>query len=323
MPSDQLDAQQPGQPINSSDDIARTLADIRQRIATPLSTQPGDSEGPIHRPKASTPVPDTLKIRLVTIIAGLIALAIFFQFSHQKGTAPRRSISPDSVAQKEAEALLQALDNGDASAGDQILEKAPVWVGKTRVTPRTDQLLTTALNLHELHAREAALEAELALNGIPKNENGLKILTDSVGNPGSQAWALWLLGALGNRGVDPVHTAKILGGYLLDPDVNVRASAVNGLALLGTNETIPMLLDRFRNDPSPVVQERAACGIAESGMYTKEQRMNAAQSLISWLDDPLLTGQQRSWDVQALGDITGQHFGTNSVQWREWYANQS
>jgi hypothetical protein len=51
--------------------------------------------------------------------------------------------------------------------------------------------------------------------------------------------------------------------------------------------------------------------------------MRAAQTLISWLDDALLTGEQRSWDVQALGDITGQHFGTNSSQWREWYASQS
>lgn len=35
---------------------------------------------------------------------------------------------------------------------------------------------------------------------------------------------------------------------------------VSGLRLLATNETIPMPLDRFRNDPSALVQERALCG---------------------------------------------------------------
>jgi hypothetical protein len=50
--------------------------------------------------------------------------------------------------------------------------------------------------------------------------------------------------------------------------------------------------------------------------------MSAVQTLISWLDDPQITAQQRAWDVQALGDITGQHLGTNSAQWRDWYANQ-
>ena len=116
-----------------------------------------------------------------------------------------------------------------------------------------------------------------------------------------------------------MHTAKIIEAYLSDPAVDVRASAVNGLALVGTDETIPMMLDRFRNDPSPVVQERAACALAESGMYTHEQRMTAAASLVSWLDDALLNSQQRAWTFQALRDISGQNLGTDSAAWRNWY----
>jgi hypothetical protein len=80
-----------------------------------------------------------------------------------------------------------------------------------------------------------------------------------------------------------------------------------------------MLLDRFRNDPSPVVQERAACALAEAGMYTHEQRMTAAASLVFWLDDPLITGQQRTWTFHALRDISGQNFGADSAAWRNWY----
>ena len=179
--------------------------------------------------------------------------------------------------------------------------------------------MTIALNRPELHAREAAVRAELALDGITEDEAGLTFVEQEVGDPNQRAWALWMLGALGNRGVDPVHTAKIIEAYLSDPAVDVRASAVNGLALVGTDETIPMMLDRFRNDPSPVVQERAACALAESGMYTHEQRMTAAASLVSWLDDPLLNSQQRAWTFQALRDISGQNLGTDSAAWRNWY----
>ena len=128
-----------------------------------------------------------------------------------------------------------------------------------------------------------------------------------------------MLGAMGNRGVDPVHTAKMIGAYIDNPDASTRAAAVNGLAMLGTDETIPMLLDRFRNDPSPVVQERAACGLAESGMYTDEQRVFAAATLVSWLDDSLLSPQQHTWTIQALGDISHQNFGNDSAAWRSWY----
>jgi HEAT repeat protein len=147
------------------------------------------------------------------------------------------------------------------------------------------------------------------------------MLERASGNPSQRAWALWMLGAIGNRGVDPNHAAKIIESYLADPQVEVRAAAVNGLALLGTDETIPLLLDRFRNDPSPVVQERAACSLAESGMYIHEQRMVAAASLIAWLDDSRLTTQQRGWTLQALHDISGQNLGSDSAAWRAWYEN--
>jgi hypothetical protein len=227
--------------------------------------------------------------------------------------------SNDESMQPQAESLLQAVASGDSAAADRVLEEASAWVGKTTRTNKTDQLITTALNLPDTRSRQAALEAELAFDGISKDEAGLNFLTSSVGDPTRRVWALWLLGALGNRGADPVHTAKIVATYLTDPDVNVRASAVNALSLIATDETMPMLLDRFRNDSSPLVQERAACSLAESGMYTKAQRLAAAESLIGWLDDPQLTGQQRAWDIQALGDISGQHLGGDAAAWRVWY----
>lgn len=229
----------------------------------------------------------------------------------------------DPAQQSAAEKLLEHLATGDSAAADQILSQSAEWAGKTQRTQKTDQLLTTAINLPDMRVREAAIQAQLALEGIPQNETGLEILKQAVGNPRERARVLWLLGALGSRGVDPVHIAKIIESYLDDPDVNVRSGAVNGLVLVATDETIPMLLDRFRNDPSPVVQERAICGLAESGMYTHPQRMVAAATLVGWLDDALLTSQQRLWTFQALHDITGASLGTDPAAWRDWWAQNS
>ena len=235
----------------------------------------------------------------------------------QAGATVRPRVDP--AMQAEAEGLLQRLAAGDTASAEQILGQSDSWTGKTARTQKMDQLLGTAINLKDVQVRSAAIQAMLAVEGVPRNATGLKLLVEAVGNPGQRAWALWLLGALGSRGVDPVHVAKIIGAYLDDPVVENRAAAVNGLALLATDETVPMLLDRFRNDPSPVVQERAACGLAEAGMYTHEQRMVAAASMVGWLDDSLMSAQQRIWLFQALQDISGKSFGTDPVAWRHWY----
>jgi hypothetical protein len=225
----------------------------------------------------------------------------------------------DAARQAEAEALLERVATGDLAAANQVLARSDEWTGKTRTTPKTDQFITASINLKDPQARAAGIQAQLVLNGIPRDQSGLNMLEKAAGNPQQRAWALWLLGALGNRGVDPEHTAKIIDAYLVDPEVSVRSNAVIGLALLGTDETIPMLLDRFRNDPSTAVQEIAACGLAESGMYTHAQRMVAAGSMVGWLDDSLLTPQQRTWTAQALHDISGQSFGTDPAAWQRWY----
>ena len=230
----------------------------------------------------------------------------------------RSSLNP--ALQAEAEQLLQKVVAGDAGAADQVLQISGNWTGKTHRTPKSEQSIGAALNLPDLHAREAAMQAELALDGVTIDDAGLKSVEQAADNPSSRVWALWMLGALGNRGVDPVHTTKAISSYLTDTQVDVRAAAVNGLSLVGTEETIPLLLDRFRNDPSPVVQERAACSLAESGMYSHPLRMMAASSLVSWLDDSLLTPAQHEWALHALRDISGQDLGRDPGRWREWYS---
>lgn len=229
----------------------------------------------------------------------------------------------DLAIQADAERPLERLSRGDLDAADQIMVQAPNWTGKTRRTPIANQFLEIAINSREPRIREAALPALLAIDGVPQNETGLAMLTNAVGNPRQRVWALVSLGALGRRGVDPVQSAKIIESYLGDPNVNAQSGAVGGLQLLATDETIPMLLDRFRNDPSPLVQERAICGLSYSGMYTHAQRMTAARSLVGWLNDSLRTVQQRTWTVQALQVITGAALGSDSAAWRKWWSHNS
>jgi HEAT repeats len=314
----------------SDSDVVRALVEIEH--ASDAAAPPP----PVTTPLAPEPPWFARTAPVIAVLMGVVLLALFTAWGLQSlgkklastgpvsmNWSPRKSLrvvsSIDASKQAEVETLLQRLASGDASAADEVLSRSSSWTGKTHRTPKTDQFIDADLNSRDMHAREAAIAAQLAVDGVPQDQSGLGMLEQSVGNRSSRAWALWMLGALGNRGIDPAKTTKILGAYLSDPDANVRASAVNGLALVATDETIPMMLDRFRNDPSPLVQERAACGLAESGMYTHQQRMMAAASLVGWIDDPRLTPQQRSWNLHALSDISGQNFGTDAAAWRNWY----
>jgi HEAT repeat protein len=75
----------------------------------------------------------------------------------------------------------------------------------------------------------------------------------------------------------------------------------------------------MHDDPSPLVRERAACALAESGMFTPEQRMTAVPQLLIYADDPALDAQTHAWAFQALSDITHQHLPNDSAMWRNWY----
>ena len=306
----------------TDEDVVRALFEIEKATSTPPT-----ADSPITVVEDRPRLFRSSSIFWLQAAVALIVLAILAGNFAQKKIAPSsmwqayrrgagKASTVDSATQAEAEQLLGRIAAGESGAADQVLAQSASWTGKTHRTPKADQFILTALNLPDMHAREAAISAELALDAVPQNEAGLSMLKEAVGNPSQRVWALWMFGALGNRGVDPVHTAKILASYLSDPDVNVRASAVNGLALLATDETVPMMLDRFRNDPSPVVEERAACGLAQSGMYTREQRLTAAAGMAGWLDDSLLSTQQRAWALQALQDISGQNLETGSAVWR-------
>ena len=235
----------------------------------------------------------------------------------QNGAAARGN---SSSQQAEAESLLARLASGDSIAADQILSESDRWIGKTHRNAKANQLVSAALNQNDLHLRGAALQATLALDGVSRDVGGLNRLQLSLRDRNTRAWALWMLGALGNRDVEQKQrVVQMLEGYLDDADERTRSGAVNALGLVATDETVPMLLERFRKDPSPVVQESAACSLAEAGMYTHEQRMVAAASFVGWIDDAQSNAQQKGWMEHALRDISGLNFGTDASAWRQWY----
>lgn len=324
--SDQVSAPQPG-----NEDVVRALVEIQHASQASSKVDQFQRSGQPQYTAGSPILPESSRLPKL-VIPILISLMIFMGTARMIRLASTRRQSQSTsysssyrssrrvniAAQNEIEGLLARVAAGDHAAATDVLERAPSWTGKTQRTPSTNRSIITALNLPDLHQREAAIEATLALDGVPKSDAEIKILEAQLSAPSDRVWALWALGALGHRGVDPVHAAKMIGAYIESPDAGTRSAAVDGLSLLATDETIPMLLDRMRNDPSTLVQERAACALAESGMYTHQQRLIAAATLVSWLDDSLLSPQQHQWTIHALSDISHQNLGNDSAAWRSW-----
>ena len=107
-----------------------------------------------------------------------------------------------------------------------------------------------------------------------------------------------------------------------DENVNIRYWAVEGLAYLAVDGSIEPLLDIFHDDPSPMIRERAACGLAQSGMFSAAQRSTAVPRLLDFAIDGALDAETHTWVFQALRDITGQTLPHDAARWREWYKAQ-
>jgi HEAT repeats len=223
--------------------------------------------------------------------------------------------------QTQAELLLEETVSDYETAGVPLSSRMSGWRGRLTMSPRLVSLLDSGLNSPDLRVRAAAIEMELVVYDLPKTRESSDVLieriaTDSAG----RSWALWMLGAIGNRGVEPEQALRTLIQYAHDPDEKTRFWAVEGLSLLGTDATIQPLLDIFRNDPSLEVRERAGSALAQSGMLTKQQRLAAVPALMALGEDPSLDSNTRNWTYQALREITGARYGTNPTDWREWWA---
>jgi hypothetical protein len=224
--------------------------------------------------------------------------------------------------QSQAELLLERAINHYSGANDQIAARVAGWRGHIAMGGRLHDLFTTAINSDDLTVRVAGIEVDIAARNLTKDSATVDRLEPIArrGEQGPRANALWDLGLVGNRGVDQERVAEILLGSIRDENVNIRYWAVEGLAYLATDAAIAPLLDTFHDDPSPLIRERAACGLAQSGMFSAEQRRSAVPRLLDFAQDGGLDPETRTWVFQALRDITGQSLPHDPVVWREWYA---
>jgi hypothetical protein len=230
-----------------------------------------------------------------------------------------------SPPQKQAELLLERAINHYDGATDQIAARVDGWHGKLKFNSHLNGLFTTALNSNDLRVRAAGIEVDLAALNVDKTSASIERLSAQADSPDqkTQVWALWTLGLLGNRGVQPGRVGEILLAHLHDSNQDVRYWAVEGLAYLGTDEVIAPLLQTFHDDPSPTIRERAACSLAQSGMLNEQQRRSVIPQLLDFAEDSSLDAQTHTWVYQALRDITGQAFPNDPSAWREWYRKTS
>ncbi len=339
-----MDLYQPSSSGQGAQAEGAPVADARLRATPDYGTLgPGSDIAPATpaagpRPANSAQFRALLAIAIGVLLAVLVggigsahaAWAHFANLFSARVVAPNKPEIPsakDAVQldrmrpQNQAEALLEMAVANSAGAVDQISSRVDRWQGKVKWDSQIATLTTAALNSSDMRVRESGIEVELAAYGLAKNSASLNYLltTAESSDHAQQIWALWALGLMGNRGVETEHVVQVLTAHLKDSHEDSRRWAVEGLALVGATETIEPLLKTMHDDPSPSVRERAACGLAESGMFTREQRFSAVPQLLSYSDDPELDAQTHMWAFQALADITRQHLPNDSATWRAWY----
>jgi HEAT repeat protein len=224
--------------------------------------------------------------------------------------------------QEQAERLLVlAIRRPDQSLG-LIHKNLDSWRGRLQDTDQLFHIVLQALDSNDPRVRVAAVEVDLVANNLRKSPQSLAKLLNQIHNdPDSRYLALWRLGALGNRGVEPSKVLSTLLRYSHDSNQQTRFWAVEGLAMLGTEESIDPLLSILAHDPAKQIRERAATNLARSGMLTGEQRLTAVPQLLNLLDDDSVDAETQNLIYAALQAITGASFGKNPQAWREWWVH--
>ena len=224
--------------------------------------------------------------------------------------------------QVQMEELMQDAINHDQGATDLILKQLDSWQGQLRNTQRWQTLEMTALYSNDLRVRAAAIEVNLTVFNIPRTPEEVNELWHSgEEDVKARPYDAWIMGMLANRGVQTDAVRELLQSWAHDSDEQSRFWAVEGLAHIGTDETIKDFLDVLAHDPSLNVRERAGCSLAKSGMLTREQRMKAVPGLLDLAEDESLDPTTRSWVFQALREITDVNIPNDPGAWRNWYTD--
>src|SRR5215469_9079874 len=201
--------------------------------------------------------------------------------------------------QQQAEELIQAAINHDTGATAMIMEKLDIWKGHLERTKKWETLEQIALYSNDLRVRAAAIEVDLLTYNLEKDPVWVDRLIESGEKvPGNRPFDSWVLGMLANRGIETQRVHDKLRDWMHDPDQQTRFWAVEGTALIGSDDTIPELLEVLHSDASLDVRERGGCSLAKSGMLTREQRMQAVPGLIEIAADPAAGATTQGWAFQ-------------------------
>lgn len=239
---------------------------------------------------------------------------------------PAKAIDTEEILrlapQQQAERLLElAIQQPDASLS-LIRRNLTSWRGHLEDSDRLFHLVMEALNSNDPRVRVAAVEIDLAANNLVKAPESVEKLQRQVQSGSEKRYmALWRLGALGNRGVEPSEVFRTLKLYTQSRNQEVRFWAVEGLAMLANKESVDTLLDILAHDPATQIRQRAANALSRSGLLTGEQRLSAVPDLLNLLDDDSLDAATQGLVSSTLEAVTGASFGKNAAAWRDWWAH--
>jgi hypothetical protein len=225
-------------------------------------------------------------------------------------------------AQQQAERLLQYAISHHRGATDEIKARVKQWRGQIKQTDSLVTLMDVAMNGDDLRVRAACFEIDLAVANLAKSrEQADALLQLAESDPQRAEYSIWYLGRLANRGVEVDRIHSQLRVWAHSESEPVRLRAVSAIADIGTDDTVPDLVEAFHHDPAFRVRiDAAGCGLAHCGMLTRAQRMEAVPGLIEMVEDKKLDAETVKYGYRALREITDQDTGDDPAPWRAWYA---
>jgi HEAT repeat protein len=314
------------------------MADQQESFAGP-QIEPGDTSR--HMKTSSA-------VALSFLILGILSTTVGFLFArftvvrtrteaHSAARQVPTSFSPDQTPdlakaeaeeishlapQQQAEHLLERAIHHQESSLNLIHQRADSWRGHLESTDQLFDLVREAMSSEDLRVRSAAVEIDLASSNLAKSPQSIAHLVQQIRqDPVERPLALWRLGSLGNRGVEPKIVLTHLLTYAHDSKEDTRYWAVEGLAMLGSSAAVNPLLDRFAHDPSARVRQRAALALGQDGMLSPEQRLAVVPDLFNLLDDDSLSLATRRLAYGTLRLITGAAIGNDTNAWLQWWAH--
>ena len=225
-------------------------------------------------------------------------------------------------AQQQAERLLQYAISHHRGATEEIKARVRQWRGQIKQTDSLVTLMDVAMNGDDLRVRAACFEIDLAVANLAKTSAQVDALLQlAESDPKRAEYCIWYLGRLANRGVEVERIHSQLRAWTHSEEEPVLLRAVSAIGDIGTDNTVPELVEAFHHDPAFRVRiDAAGCGLAHCGMLTRAQRMQAVPGLIEMVEDKKLDAETVKYGYRALREITDQELGDEPGLWREWYA---